>query len=374
MTQEQRITIAKPDDWHLHIRTGKQMKSVLGFTAQQFGRAIIMPNLKPPVATVAQAFAYQREILNAVKEQSLPFKPLMTLYLTDNTTAKEIRTAKASGIIHGCKLYPAGATTNSDEGVTSIEKIYPILAVMEEVDMPLLVHGEVTDPKVDIFDREKEFIDRILWRLAMDDFPNLRIVLEHITTKDGVGFVDSCGDNVAATITAHHLLCNRNHLLVGGIKPHHYCLPILKTESDRLRLLKAALSGNPKFFLGTDSAPHAQSMKENACGCAGCFTAPHALALYAKAFEEHAALFDIENWVKQLEKFASFNGADFYKLPRNTETVTLVREDWTIPNEYPFGQHPEYPIKSHPQPNDTNYTIIPFYASNTLPWQLETVN
>ena len=299
--------------WHLHVRNGAVLQTVLPHTARQFARAIIMPNLKPPVTTVAQALAYREEILQAVPA-GLDFTPLMTLYLTGSTTVDEIKKAAESEHIHAFKLYPAGATTNSDSGVADIKAVYPLLAAMEQYDIPLLIHGEVTDDACDIFDRERVFIDTYLTDIA-NNFPGLRIVVEHVTTTEAVQFVQDAGANIAATITPQHLLFNRNAILAGGIRPHHYCLPIIKRESHRLALVEAATSGNPKFFLGTDSAPHLTSLKETACGCAGCYSAHAALELYAEAFERADAL-------DKLEGFASFYGADFYRLPRNSGTVT----------------------------------------------------
>ena len=299
------LTITRPDDWHLHVRDGALLKTVLPHTARQFARAIIMPNLKPPVTTVAQALSYRDEILAAVP-LGLDFMPLMTLYLTASTSEAEIKNAAESEYIHAFKLYPAGATTHSDSGVADIKAAYPLFAAMEKYQVPLLIHGEVTDADCDIFDREKVFIDRYLTGITKN-FPNLRIVLEHVTTTEAVQFVESATNTVAATITPQHLLYNRNALLVGGIRPHFYCLPVIKREQHRLALLKAATSGNPKFFLGTDSAPHTTETKENACGCAGCFSAPIALELYAEAFDSADAL-------DKLEGFASFYGADFYRL------------------------------------------------------------
>ena len=319
------LTITRPDDCHLHVRNGAILKTVLPHTARQFARAIIMPNLKPPVTTVAQAFAYREEILQAIPE-GVNFTPLMTLYLTASTTIDEIKLAAECEHIHAVKLYPAGATTNSDAGVADVTKIYPLLAALEKYDLPLLIHGEVTDEDCDIFDRERVFIERYLIDIIRD-FPALRIVLEHVTTKEAVEFVESASDKIAATITPQHLLFNRNAMLAGGIKPHYYCLPILKRETHRLALVKAATSGNPKFFLGTDSAPHLTHLKENSCGCAGCYSAFAALELYAEAFESANAL-------DKLEGFASFYGADFYGLPRNGETVTLEKRDWIIPASY----------------------------------------
>ena len=344
----QKLTITRPDDWHLHLRDDDALKAVLPDTARRFARAIVMPNLKPPVTTVAQAAAYRQRILNAITP-GLTFEPLMTLYLTDKLPASEIDAAQQSGVIHAVKLYPAGATTNSDAGVTDLKKCAATLARMENLGLPLLVHGEVTDPAVDIFDREAVFIDRVLSPL-LKDFPALKVVLEHITTKDGVKFVESSGANIAATITAHHLLLNRNALFTGGFRPHHYGLPVLKREQHRQVLVVAATSGNPKFFLGTDSAPHAKNTKEAACGCAGCYTAHAGIELYAEAFEAAGAL-------DKLEGFASHFGADFYGLPRNTEKITLVRESWTVPQQQAY-------------PGDD--ILIPLRAGETIAWRLET--
>jgi len=341
------ITITRPDDWHLHLRDGEQLRAVLLHTARQFARAIIMPNLRSPVTTVEMALAYRARILAALPAAlQSGFEPLMTLYLTDNTAPAEIVRAKESGVIHGVKLYPAGATTNSDAGVTDIAKCYATLAAMERNDLPLLVHGEVTDTDVDVFDREKVFIERVLMPLTRR-FPRLRIVFEHVTTRDAVQFVTEAPGNIAATITAHHLLLNRNAIFQGGIRPHHYCLPVLKREMHRQALLAAATNGNPKFFLGTDSAPHGQASKENACGCAGIFTAHAAIELYATAFEQAEAL-------DKLEAFASFHGADFYRLPRNTSSITLQKESWIVPEQFDFGGEP----------------LIPLYAGAPLNWKL----
>ena len=342
----QTITLTRPDDWHLHLRDGAALAAVAPHTARQFARAIVMPNLKPPVTGVAQAAAYRQRILAAVPGRPT-FSPLMTLYLTDNMPAQEIDRAKASGFVHAVKYYPAGATTNSDAGVTAIEKCFATLARMEENGLPLLVHGEVTDAEVDIFDRERVFLERVLAPL-LRRFPRLRLVLEHITTLEGVQFVESLGPTVAGTLTAHHLLMNRNALLAGGVRPHHYCLPVLKRETHRLALLQAAASGSPKFFLGSDSAPHARGTKESACGCAGCYTALHALELYAEAFESAGAL-------DRLEAFASFHGADYYGLPRNTETITLERTAWRVPDSLPFGDG----------------ALVPLRAGETLHWRLK---
>ncbi len=331
------IKLTRPDDWHLHLRDGALMHSVLPDTARQFARAIIMPNLRPPVTTAEQALAYRARIVAALPA-GMNFEPLMTLYLTDNTRPEEIRTAKNSGAVHAVKLYPAGATTNSDAGVTDIRKTYSALEEMQRCGMPLLVHGEVTDPAVDVFDREAVFIERVLQPL-LRDLPGLRVVFEHITTRDAVQFVTDAPDNVAATLTAHHLLYNRNAMLVGGIHPHYYCLPVLKRETHRTALIAAASSGNRKFFLGTDSAPHAQHTKENACGCAGCYTAHAAIELYAEVFEQAGAL-------DKLEGFASFYGADYYGLPRNTDSITLRREEWKVPASVEFGDHRLVPLKA----------------------------
>jgi dihydroorotase len=350
----QSLTFARPDDWHLHLRDGATMAAVLPHTARQFGRAIVMPNLKPPVTTVAMAAAYRDRILAALAAgpagapstagasgaaRSAPasdghaFEPLMTLYLTDNTPGDEIRRAVESGFVHGVKLYPAGATTNSDAGVTSLAKCAPALEAMQALGLPLLVHGEVTDPAIDLFDREKVFIDKVMIPLRRD-YPALRVVFEHITTADAAAYVrdaEGAPGQLGATITAHHLLYNRNAIFQGGIRPHYYCLPVLKRESHRLALVEAATSGNPRFFLGTDSAPHEKDTKENACGCAGCYTALHALELYAEAFDHAGAL-------SRFEGFASFFGADFYRLPRSREQVTLRRESWALPAELPMGE------------------------------------
>ncbi len=331
------ITITRPDDWHLHLRDEALMRSVLPATARQFARAIVMPNLRPPVTTVEQALAYRERILAALP-QGMSFEPLMTLYLTDNTDAAEIKKAKASGMVHAVKLYPAGATTNSDAGVTDIRKTCAALEEMQRCGMPLLVHGEVTEPAIDVFDREAVFIERVLQPL-LKDMPELRVVFEHITTQDATQFVREAPDNIAATITAHHLLYNRNAMLVGGIRPHYYCLPVLKREGHRKALVKAATSGNPKFFLGTDSAPHAQHAKETACGCAGCYTAHAAIELYAEVFDAAGAL-------DKLEGFASFYGADYYGLPRNMQMVTLRQEEWQVPASIEFGEHSLVPLRA----------------------------
>lgn len=331
------LTITRPDDWHIHFRDGAAMQSVLPDTARVFGRAIAMPNLKPPVTTTLLADEYRARLLAAVPAD-VAFEPLMTLYLTDNTTPDEIRRAKASGFVHAVKYYPAGATTNSDSGVTDLVRAYPAIAAMEEVGMPLLLHGEVVDAGIDVFDREAVFIERHLTRL-LRDFPALRIVLEHITTRQAADFVASAPANVAATITVHHLLYNRNAMFRGGIRPHFYCLPILKRESHRQALVAAAISGNPKFFLGTDSAPHAVGAKESSCGCAGIYTAHAAIELYAEVFEDAGAL-------DRLEAFASFHGADFYGLPRHADSLTLRRESWPVPANLSLGSESLIPLRA----------------------------
>lgn len=333
----QELTFIRPDDWHLHLRDDALMASVLPDTARQFARAIVMPNLRPPVTTTEQAVAYRERILKALPA-GMKFEPLMTLYLTDNTSAEEIKRAKASGVVHAVKLYPAGATTNSDAGVTDLRKTYTALEAMQACGMPLLVHGEVTSADIDIFDREAVFIERVMQPL-MRDLPELRVVFEHITTKDAAEYVAAAPANVAATLTPQHLLYNRNAMLVGGIRPHFYCLPILKRETHREALVRAATSGSPKFFLGTDSAPHAQHTKENACGCAGCYSAHSAIELYAEAFEAAGAL-------DKLEAFASFHGPDFYRLPRNTDSITLRREAWHMPHSVEFGGSKLVPLKA----------------------------
>lgn len=333
MTNE--ITITRPDDWHLHVRDGDALKDVVPHTAAQFGRAIIMPNLKPPVTTAAQAVAY-RERIRAAVPHGMSFEPLMTLYLTDNLPADEIARARDAGVV-ACKLYPAGATTNSDAGVTDLRKTYRTLEAMQRAGLLLLVHGEVTSPDIDLFDREAVFIDQQLIPLRRD-FPGLKIVFEHITTRDAAQYVSEADALTGATITAHHLLYNRNAIFTGGIRPHYYCLPVLKRETHRLALVQAATSGNARFFLGTDSAPHPAHLKEHATGCAGCYTAHAAVELYAEAFDAAGAL-------DKLEAFASFNGADFYGLPRNTGTVTLRRASWTPPATVPFGQAELKPLR-----------------------------
>ncbi|MBS0336415.1 MAG: dihydroorotase [Proteobacteria bacterium] len=339
------ITLTRPDDWHLHLRDGDDLAAVLPHTARCFGRAIVMPNLKPPVTTTKRALDYRERILDALPENSR-FEPLMTLYLTDDTPPEEIARAKLSGRVHGVKLYPAGATTHSDAGVTRLSRCFHTLEKMQELGIPLLIHGEVTDPEIDVFDREKAFLEMTLGPLV-DRFPDLKVVVEHITTRDAVHYVEVTGPNIAATITAHHLLLNRNALFLGGIRPHNYCLPVLKREEHREALVEAATSGNPKFFLGTDSAPHAKHTKEAACGCAGLYTAHAAIELYASAFEEAGAL-------DKLEGFASFFGADFYGLPRNKDRITLVRKEWRVPETYKFGAH----------------EVVPMRAGESLAWQL----
>lgn len=331
-----RLTITRPDDWHIHFRDAEAMRSVVPDTARVFGRAIVMPNLKPPVVNVTQASEYHQRLCAAANNPK--FQPLMTLYLTDNTNAEDLLAAKASGLVHAVKYYPAGATTNSESGVTEIKKAYAAIAAMEEIGMPLLLHGEVTDGDIDIFDREAVFIERHL-RPLLRDFPNLKVVLEHITTRQAAEFVASASPNVAATITVHHLLYNRNALFQGGIRPHMYCLPVLKREPHRQALVAAATSGNPKFFLGTDSAPHAIGAKESACGCAGIYTAHSAIELYAEAFEAADAL-------DKLEAFASFHGADFYGLPRNTDQITLVRDSWQVPERLSLGDTYLQPLRA----------------------------
>ncbi len=340
-----RLVLTRPDDWHLHLRDGDVLASVLPDTARRFARAIVMPNLQPPVTTVDHARGYRERILAALPPD-LSFEPLMTLYLTDVTPLAEIARAKDSGFVHALKYYPAGATTNSESGVTDLKRIHAVLAAMEKHDLPLLLHGEVTDAATDVFDREAVFIDRHLEPLVRS-FPGLRMVLEHITTSAGAQFVSAASDNVAATITAHHLLLNRNAMFVGGLRPHHYCLPVLKREEHRQALLAAATGGDPKFFLGTDSAPHLRHAKESACGCAGIYTAHAALELYAEAFEQAGAL-------HRLEAFASFHGADFYRLPRNTDTLTLEKQPWAVASMIGTGHD----------------AIVPFRAEQPVAWRL----
>ncbi len=338
------LTITRPDDWHLHVRDGEALHTVVPHTAAQFGRAIIMPNLRPPVTTAEQALAYKQRILAAVPS-GMQFEPLMTLYLTDNLPADEIARARDAGVV-ACKLYPAGATTNSDAGVTDLRKTYKTLEAMQKAGILLLVHGEVTSSDIDLFDREAAFIDQQLIPLRRD-FPELKIVFEHITTKDAADYVASADRFTAATITAHHLLYNRNAIFTGGIRPHYYCLPVLKRETHRVALVQAATSGSAKFFLGTDSAPHPAHLKEHATGCAGCYTAHAAIEMYAEAFDNVGAL-------DKLEGFASFHGPDFYSLPRNTGTVTLRRESWTPPESFAFGEA----------------SLKPLRAGEALPWRL----
>ena len=340
-----RLTLKRPDDWHLHLRDGNAMASVLADSARRFARAIVMPNLQPPVRTTQQALDYRERILGALPDGA-EFEPLMTLYLTDDTPPEEIARAKLSGRVFGVKLYPAGATTNSESGVTRLSRCFHTLEKMEELGLPLLVHGESADPHIDVFDREQTFIEEVLGP-TVARFSNLKVVLEHITTREAVQYVEVTGDNVAATITAHHLLLNRNALFMGGIRPHHYCLPVLKREEHRDALVEAAISGNPKFFLGTDSAPHARGAKESGCGCAGIYTAHAAIELYAVAFEEADAL-------DKLEGFASEFGPRFYGLPANRDSITLVREEWTVPEKLPFGGE----------------ELVPLRAGETLPWKL----
>ena len=339
-----RITLTRPDDWHLHVRDGAALHTVVPHTAAQFGRAVIMPNLKPPVTTAAQALAYKERILAAVPA-GVAFEPLMTLYLTDKLPPEEIGRAQEAGVV-ACKLYPAGATTNSDAGVTDLRKIYPTLAAMQRAGMPLLVHGEVTSADIDLFDREAVFIDTQLIPLRRD-FPELKIVMEHITTKEAAQYVSEAGSHTAATITAHHLLYNRNAIFTGGIRPHYYCLPVLKRETHRVALVQAATSGAPQFFLGTDSAPHPAHLKEHASGCAGCYTAHAAMELYAEAFDNAGAL-------DKLEGFASLHGPAFYGLPRNQGSITLQRESWTSPESFAFGEAQLKPLR----------------GGEALPWRL----
>lgn len=340
------ITIIQPDDWHLHLRDGEVLANLVPHTAERFGRAVIMPNLTPPITTVAAAIAYKKRIQAQVPAGN-PFQALMTLYLTDNTSADEIRKAAASNEVYAVKLYPAGATTNSDSGVSDIAKCYDAIAAMEETGLPLLVHGEVTNKEVDVFDREAVFIEKILTPLHTR-FPKLKLVLEHITTRHGVDFVNTSNANVGGTITPQHLMFNRNALFQGGIRPHHYCLPVLKREEHRLALLEAATSGNTKFFLGTDSAPHSKNRKENACGCAGIYSSHAAIELYAMIFEQ-------ANRLDKLEGFASKHGADFYGLPYNNRQITLIKETWKVPDSYPFASE----------------TIVPFLAGENIGWTIK---
>ena len=344
-TPHSTLTLRRPDDWHVHLRDGPAMAAVVGATARVFGRAIVMPNLRPPVTTTPLALAYRDRILAALPANAR-FEPLLTIYLTDRTSAAEIAAAKASGFVHAAKYYPAGATTNSDSGVTAIERAYPAFEAMQEHGLVLSLHGEVTDPAVDVFDRERVFVERHLARIVRE-FPALRIVLEHVTTHEAAAFVAAATANVAATITPQHLLWSRNALFAGGLRPHLYCMPVLKREAHREALVQAATSGSPKFFLGTDSAPHSRQAKESACCGAGCYSAPLALPLYAEAFENAGAL-------DRLEGFASHFGADFYGLPRNADTITLVRESWTVPADYPFGTD----------------ALVPLRAGETVRWQV----
>lgn len=340
----QTLTLTAPDDWHIHLRDGTNLQTTVRDAARQFRRAIVMPNLTPPIVTAQQAMSYRKRILTALPENA-NFEPLMVLYLTDKTTAEEIREAKRAGVV-ACKLYPAGATTNSDSGVTDVQRLTPTLETMAECGLLLLVHGEVTHSDIDIFDREAVFIDTVLTPLR-ERIPELKIVLEHVTTGNAVDYVLSNKTNLAATITAHHLLFNRNHLLAGGLRPHYYCLPVLKRQTHQSKLIAAATSGDRRFFLGTDSAPHTQSSKESACGCAGCYTAHAALELYAEAFDRAGAL-------DKLEAFASHFGPDYYGLPRNRQTVTLMKESWKIPKELTYGEE----------------KLIPLMAGETLQWRL----
>ncbi len=342
-----KLTITQPDDWHLHVRNGDILALVIAHTAHQFSRAIIMPNLRPPVSTVARALTYRDEILSALPQDS-GFNPLMTLYLTDNTAIAEVKKASESEHVYAFKLYPAGVTTNSDSGVSDLEGIFPVLAALEKYNLPLLIHGEVTAEQYDIFDREKIFLEQNLTRIV-NQFPELRIVLEHLTTQEAVQFVEAASSKVAATITPQHLMFNRNDLLAGGIRPHYYCLPIIKREHHRQALIKAATSGNPKFFLGTDSAPHLTHLKENACGCAGCYSAHAAMEFYAEVFEQEKAL-------DKLEGFTSFYGADFYQLPRNHNTITLQKQSWKIPDRYTLN----------------NVVITPLKAGEQIAWKIMT--
>jgi len=342
------LRLTRPDDWHLHLRQGDVMSSVVGMTARQMGRAIVMPNLSPPIRTVQEALDYRKEIVSSLSKES-NFNPLMTLYLTDNTTKQNIIDASNEEHVYAVKLYPAGATTNSESGVTSMLSAYPVIEQMQKEGVPLLVHGEVTHAEIDVFDREKVFIEKVLSPL-LENFPELKVVLEHITTKEAVDFVSDSKENVAATITAHHLLANRNHMLVGGIRPHYYCLPVLKRQSPHQEsLIAAATSGSAKFFLGTDSAPHEKHQKESACGCAGVFSAHAAIELYAEAF-------DRENKIERLEGFASHYGADFYGLQRNSDTIMLEKKSWTVPASFEFADS----------------EVVPFFAGESLSWRLLT--
>ncbi len=339
------LRLTRPDDWHLHLRDGDALRAVVAATAAQFARAIVMPNLRPPVVGVDDALAYRQRIVAALPADAR-FTPLMTLYLTDRSSADEVRRARDGDAVYALKLYPAGATTNSEAGVTDLRRTWPVLDAMQVAGMPLLVHGEVTDPDVDVFDREAVFIDRVLIPLRRD-FPALRIVFEHVTTSEAVQYVEHAEGEIGATITPQHLLYDRNAIFAGGLRPHRYCLPVLKRATHRRALVDAATGGNPRFFLGTDSAPHAARLKEHAAGCAGCYTAPHAI-------ESYAAVFDAAGALDRLEAFASFHGADFYRLPRNTERIELRRDPWTVPESLPFGAD----------------SIVPLAAGETLPWKL----
>ena len=343
MTQS--LTIRRPDDWHLHLRDGDMLRAVLPHSARDFARAIIMPNLVPPVVTGAQAAAYRDRIMAALPAGA-DFTPLMTLYLTEDTDPDDVARAHADGLIHAVKLYPAGATTNSASGVSNFDNVAPVLDRMAEIGLPLCTHGEVTDSEIDIFDREAVFIDRVLDPIRRAH-PALRVIMEHITTADAADYVRSNDSGLAATITTHHLVINRNHILAGGIRPHYYCLPVAKRETHRLALRQAATSGDPRFFLGTDSAPHTDGAKLQPCGCAGCFTAPNTMSILAQVFEDDGAL-------DKLEAFASFNGPDYYGLPRNTDTITLTRESWTAPDQLPFGDH----------------MVVPLRAGETINWRV----
>ena len=339
------ITITKPDDWHIHLRQGDALTRTVNDVANRFGRAIVMPNCRPPITTVTEAAQYKKAILNALN-CSQSFEPLMTLYLTDQTQKATLIEAKNSGFIHGVKLYPAGATTNSDKGVTNLTAIYPLLETLAEIDLPLLIHGEVTDPSIDVFDKEALFIEKTLTDIVKH-FPTLRIVLEHITTLEAVNFIKEAHEKIAATITVHHLLLNRNDMLTGGIRPHYFCLPILKRQKHQTALIEAATSGNPKFFLGSDSAPHASSQKESACGCAGIYTAHAGIELYAQVFDQAGQL-------NRLEGFASHFGADFYGLARNKQTITLKQEPWKVPESLTFGDD----------------KLVPLFAGKTINWKI----
>ncbi len=342
------LYLPRPDDWHLHLRDGDHLRAVLPFTAERFGRAIVMPNLKPPITTTAMARDYRDRILAALPPDT-DFRPLMTLYLTDSIDPQEIRRGREEGLIQGCKLYPAGVTTNAEAGVTDIARLEGALAAMMDVDMPLLVHGELSDPRLDVFELEARFIDRVLAPIV-DRWPHLRVVFEHVTTRAAVDFVRSARTGVAATVTPQHLMLNRNALFAGGLRPHHYCLPLLKTEADRRSLLDVIASANPRFFLGTDSAPHARDAKESACGCAGIFSAHAGIELYAEIFEAEGIL-------ARLRGFACEFGADFYQLPRSADQIVLVREPWIVPASYPFASDAQ---------------LVPFRAGQQIAWRLQT--